>query len=404
MWAESTQPLLDLDLGGRDGFSPSCYVLSPITGAYQRMPNFLDEKHSVATAIDADAYLARLDGFATALDANTDRFRHDAGKGVVPPDFLLDITLGQLAALRTTGDKSGLVKSLDRRARAKGLGEAYGAKAAQLYDAKVGPALDRQIAALKAARQAAVHDAGVWRFKDGPAFYAANLKYTTTTNMTPQEVHQLGLDQAKEYGARLDVLLRKQGLTQGTVGQRIQQLYKDPSYYFPNTDPGRAQLLAYLQDRLAQVKARLPTMFHRLPTQAIEARRVPAAIQDGAPLAYSESAPLDRSRPGCIYFNLKDTGEWPKWNLPSTLYHEGLPGHQLQGGLAQESQGIPMLRKDHVLFGLWRRMGALRRTARPGAGHVRGRPPGRDRLAKGADLPRRALCGRHRHARHALES
>src|SRR5258708_6927544 len=132
------------------------------------MPNFLDEKHSIATAADAEAYLARLDGFATVLDQNTDRFRHDAGKGVIPPDFLLDITLGQLAALRTTGDKSDLVKSLDRRARAKGLGEAYGAKAAQLYDAKVGPALDRQIAALKQAPPGPVHQAGRWPLQGGP--------------------------------------------------------------------------------------------------------------------------------------------------------------------------------------------------------------------------------------------
>ena len=349
--AETTQPILDLDIGGRDGFSPSCYVLSPITGAYQRMPNFLDENHRVETASDAEAYLARLDGFATALDANTDRFRHDAGQGVVPPDFLLDITIGQLAALRTTGDKSDLTLSLDRRARKKGLGEAYGPRAAQIYDGKVGPALDRQIAALKAARPGAVHDAGIWRFKQGEAFYEANLKYTTTTSMTPAEVHQLGLDQAKEYGARLDVLLRKQGLTQGTVGERIKQLYKDPSYYFPNTDPGRAQLLAYLQDRLTQVTKRLPTMFHRLPNQAIEPRRVPPAIEAGSPLAYSEPAPMDRSRPGVIFFNLADTAEWPKWNLPSTLYHEGLPGHQLQGGLAQESQGIPILRKNMYFSG-----------------------------------------------------
>jgi uncharacterized protein (DUF885 family) len=349
--AEATQPLLDPDIGGRDGFSPSCYVISPITGAYQRIPNFLDEKHSIATTQDADDYLARLDGFGTALDQNTDRFRHDVGKGIVPPDFLLDITLGQIAALRTSGEASDLVKSVDRRARAKGLGEGYGARAARIYDAKVGPALDRQMAALKAARAGAVHDAGVWRFKDGPAFYAANLKYTTTTSMTPEEVHRLGLDQAKEYGARLDELLRRQGLTQGTVGQRIQALYKDPGYYFPNTDPGRAQLLAYLQDRLTQVKARLPTMFSRLPHQQIEARRVPPAIEDGSPLAYSESAPMDRSRPGVIYFNLKDTAEWPKWNLPSTLYHEGLPGHQLQGGLAQESQGIPILRKNMYFSG-----------------------------------------------------
>jgi uncharacterized protein (DUF885 family) len=344
--AESTQPLLDLDVGGRDGFSPSCYVLSPITGAYQRMPDFLDDNHTVETATDAEAYLARLDGFATALDSNTDRFRHDEGKGVVPPDFLLDITIAQVGALRTTGDKSDLVKSLDRRARAKGLGEAWGQKAAAIYDAKVGPALDRQIAALKAARPGAVHDAGVWRFKEGPAFYAANLKYTTTTGMTPAEVHKLGLDQAKEYGAALDVLLKKQGLTQGTVGERIKALYKDPSYYFPNTDPGRAQLLAYLQDRLTAVKARLPRVFDRLPHQQIEARRVPPAIEAGSPGAYSESAPMDRSRPGVIFFNLADTHEWPKWNLPSTLYHEGLPGHQLQGGLAQESPGIPLLRKN----------------------------------------------------------
>ena len=349
--ADTTQPLLDLDLGGRDGFSPSCYVLSPITGAYQRIPNFLDEKHTVETAQDADAYLARLDGFATAIDQNTDRFRHDIGKGVVPPDFLLDITLGQLAALRTSGEKSDLTKSLVRKAAAKGLDGAYGAKAAKLYDAKIGPALDRQIAALKKARVGAVHDAGIWRFKDGGAFYQANLRYTTTTNMTPAEVHELGQEQAKEYGARLDILLRKQGLTQGTVGERIKALYKDPSYYFPNTDPGRAQLLAYLNDRLTQVKAKLPGVFHRLPTQAIEPRRVPPAIQDGAPLAYSEAAPMDRSRPGVIYFNLKDTAEWPKWNLPSTLYHEGLPGHQLQGGLAQESTGIPMLRKNMYFSG-----------------------------------------------------
>jgi uncharacterized protein (DUF885 family) len=347
---ESTKPLMDLDIGGRDGFSPSCYVLSPITGAYQRVPVMLDAKHAIATSADADAYLARLDGFATALDANTDRFRHDVSKGVVPPDFLLDITIGQLGALRTSSDRSDLVASLERRASAKGL-QGYGAKAAALYDQKVGPALDRQIAALKAARPQATHDAGVWRFKDGPAFYAANLRYTTTTNMTPEEVHRMGLDQAAEIGARLEVLLRKRGLTQGTVGERIKGLYKDPTLYFANNDAGRAELLAYLQTQLKEVEGRLPRMFDRLPHQRIEARRVPPNIEDGSPLAYSESAPMDRSRPGTINFNLKDTAEWPKWNLPSTLYHEGLPGHQLQGGLAQESQGIPLLRKNMYFSG-----------------------------------------------------
>ncbi len=347
---EATKPLLDLDLGGTDGFSPSCYVLSPITGAYQRIPVFLDTKHSIETASDADAYLERLDAFAGALDGNTERFRHDVAKGAIPPDFLIDITIGQLEALRVSADKSGLVGSVETRAKAKGL-NGYGAKAASIYDAKVGPALDRQIAALKAVRPQATHDAGIWRFKDGDAFYAANLKYTTTTSMTPKEVHQLGLDQAAEIGARLDVLLKKAGLSQGTVGERIAALYKDPKYYYPNTDEGRAELLAYLNKKLAAVQAKLPQMFARLPNSVIEPRRVPPAIQDGSPLAYSEGAPLDRSRPGYIYFNLQDTHEWPTWNLDTTLYHEGLPGHQLQGGLAQESQGIPTLRKTMYFSG-----------------------------------------------------
>ncbi|HEX5378991.1 MAG TPA: DUF885 family protein, partial [Phenylobacterium sp.] len=123
------------------------------------------------------------------------------------------------------------------------------------------------------------------------------------------------------------------------------------SLYYPNTDAGRAELLAGLQVKLKEVAARLPRMFAHLPHQQIEARRVPPAIQDGSPGAYSESAPMDRSRPGTINFNLKNTNEWPKWNLSSTLYHEGLPGHQLQGGLAQESPGIPAIRKNMYFSG-----------------------------------------------------
>jgi uncharacterized protein (DUF885 family) len=305
----------------------------------------------VETKADADAYLARLDAFASVLDANTERFRHDVAQGVIPPDFLIDITLNQVSQVCVPVAQSGLVSSLAKRAADKGLGDSYGKDAARIYEQKVCPALERQMAALKEARPRATHDAGVWRFEKGPAFYAANLRYTTTTNLTPDEVHQLGLHEAAEIGAKLDVLLKKQGLTQGGVGARIQALYKDSKYYYPNTDPGRAELIAYLQNQLKEVKARLPRMFDRLPNMEIEVRRVPPAIDSGAPGAYSESAPMDRSRPGYIYFNLHDTAEWPKWNLPSTLYHEGLPGHQLQGGLAQESQGIPMLRKNMYFSG-----------------------------------------------------
>jgi uncharacterized protein (DUF885 family) len=348
---ESLKRILDFPFGGQDGFSPSPYVLSPITGAYQGVPDFLESQHRVEVASDADAYLSRLEAFATNLDANTEQFRRDVAMGVVPPDFLLDTTITQVKSLQVQPEQSGLVTSLARRARDKGLSDAYAAKAAKIYADRIAPALARQSEALTKARALATHDAGVWHVRQGPEFYAANLHYTTTTEMTPAEVHQMGLDQAREIGARLDVLLKAEGLTQGGVGERIQALYRNPKYLYPNTDTGKAEIMAYLGVRLAEMKRRMPTMFEHVPAFAIEARPVPAAIDSGAPLAYAQSPSLDGSRPGYIYFNLHDTAEWPRWNLDSTLWHEGLPGHQLQGGIALESKDIPILRRNMYFSG-----------------------------------------------------
>ncbi|WP_158915240.1 DUF885 family protein [Caulobacter sp. S45] len=346
---ESRRRVLALDMGGTDGFSPSCYVLSPITGAYHGVPDFLENKHKVEDAEGAEAYLDRMKALAGALDDNTERFRHDTAKGVVPPDFLIDITLTQMGQIRVPASQSRVVASLAKRAADKGLPARYAEGAAHLHETMILPALDRQMTTVKAARAQAGHVPGISRFRDGEAFYAANLRYTTTTSMTPKEVHQLGLDEAKEIGARLDVLLKAQGLTQGSLGQRVQALFKDPTQFYANTPEGKAQLLAYLQAKLEAVKARLPTVFDRLPPYKVEARAIPAAIDSGAPGAYSEPPSLDGSRPGYIRFNLHDTAEWPRWNLDTTLYHEGLPGHQLQMGLSLQSTEIPILRRNMYL-------------------------------------------------------
>jgi uncharacterized protein (DUF885 family) len=293
--------------------------------------------------------VARLAAFAGVLDDNTQRFRRDVGQGVLPPDFLIDTTLAQMTALRAPPERSGLVQSLARRAREKGLSDRYAAQAADIYLARVVPALSRQIEAVQAARPKAGHAPGISRFPKGADFYAANLHYTTTTNMTPAEVHQLGLDEAHAIGARLDALLKAQGLTQGTLGARITALYKDPGLYFADTPAGKAQLLAYLQGKLADVRQRLPVMFDRLPRQSVEVRAVPSEIDAGAPGAYSQPPAMDGSRPGIIYFNLHDTADWPRPALATTLYHEGLPGHQLQMGVALESGAIPLLRRQLYL-------------------------------------------------------
>lgn len=336
--------IMAFDFGGV-AFSPSPYAVSQLTGAYQSTPEFLDTKHAIDDADDAQAYLARLSAFAVQLDQDTDRMAHDAASGVVPPDFLLDTTLVQMRARRQPADKAVVVTSLARRASAKGLDSRYANEAAKIYESQVLPALERQIAATEKLRPGASHEAGVGRLKEGPAFYAAALKATTTTSLSPDAIHRIGLEQAAQISARIDGLLKAQGLTEGTVGERIAHLARDPAMLFPNGEAGKAEAIAWCNGRLDAIRPRLPTRFKRLPAYRFEVRAVPAANEAGAASAFSQPPPLDGSRPGLVYFNLGDTTEWPKWALATTVYHEGLPGHQLEGGLALSNPNLPRIRK-----------------------------------------------------------
>ena len=347
---QSQASLQRFDFGGA-AFSPSAYVVSQLTGVYQSVPDFLDTKHTIATAEDAEAYLSRLAAFGDQLDADTERMRHDVGLGIVPPDFILDLTLDQMTKTAAPAGEALVVTSLARRAAEKGLPDRYGRDAARIYGEKVLPALERQLAFTKGLRAHAVHDAGVWRFKEGPAFYEAALHSTTTTRLSPDEVHRIGLEQGKAISARIDTLLRAQGLTQGTIAERIRHLYADPAQIFPNTDAGKAQAIAYCNRRLEEIKPRLPRAFKRLPPYRFEVRRVPPQTEAGAASAFSQGPALDGSRPGIVYFNLHDSAEWPKFCLSTTIFHEGLPGHQLEGGLALSNANLPLLRKNTSFSG-----------------------------------------------------
>ncbi|WP_419827863.1 DUF885 domain-containing protein [Sphingomonas sp.] len=332
------------DFGG-SGYGPSPYVVSQQTGAYQSVPDFLDTKHPIATAADADAYLSRLSAFATQLDAETARMRHDEGVGVVPPDFILDLTLAQMAKLRVPASQALVVTSLARRATAKGLGDTYGARATTIYEREVLPAIDRQIAEIQSLRAKATHDAGLWRLRQGEDFYSVALRTTTTDSRSPEDVHRFGLDEARAISSRLDAELRRQGMTKGGIGKRMAALYKNPAQLYPNTDAGKAQAIAYCNAKLDAIRAKLPTAFKRIPQYQFEVRRVPPQTEAGAASAFSQSPALDGSRPGLVYFNLRDAAEWPKFCLATTVYHEGLPGHQFEGGLALSNTDLPRIRK-----------------------------------------------------------
>jgi len=331
------------DYGG--GGSGSPYIITQLTGAYCQIPDFLDSQHSIATKADAEAYLARLDAFSTMLDQEAEQVRHDAGLGVIPPDFVIDKALIQMIALRDTpADKAVLVQSLVRRAREKKLEGDYEARATKIYQGKVVPALGRQIDLMKTLRTKAVHDAGVWRLPKGDAYYAVSLKSATTTDLPPADVHQTGLDMVASLSARIDTLLKAQGMADGTVGQRLRALYDDPKYRYPNTDDGKVKLIADLNVRVKAVQAKLPAYFKTLPKSPVEIRRVPTYTEAGAPGGYYQSPSLDGSRPGVYYINLRDTAEVPAWTLGTLTFHESIPGHHLQLSLQQEAD-LPLIRK-----------------------------------------------------------
>ncbi|MDZ4369978.1 MAG: DUF885 family protein [Phenylobacterium sp.] len=322
-------------------FSP--YVVSQLTGPYQALPDFLDARHPIASAADAQAWLARLDGFAKALDDCTASLRAEAARGVLAPDVLLAQTSAQLGKLEASDT---LTISFAKRCAAAGLTGDWPDHARRLLETKVRPAVARQRAAVDALRSTATSDAGVWKLPDGEAYYAGALAYQTTTALKPDEVHALGLEQVKTLQAQIDGLLRAEGLTGGTVTERLTALNQRPDQLFANTDAGREALLAYLRTRVADIETRLPRVFATIPDAPIEIVRVPAAIEDGAANGYAQGASLDGKRPGRFYINLKDTSEWPRYSLPSLAYHEAYPGHLWQGAISQQSTDIPMIRRQ----------------------------------------------------------
>ncbi|HVV28898.1 MAG TPA: DUF885 family protein [Rhizomicrobium sp.] len=325
------------------------YILSQLTGNYCNTPSFLDTQHMIETKADADAYLARLSAFAAAMDQEIEVARHDIGQGVVPPDFALAKTLLQMNALRApAADASPLTQSVARRTAKKNIAGPYAADAAKIVREKVYPALERQIALVKEMQARATHDAGIWKLPKGGDYYRASLSYWATTDMTPEAIHKLGLEVVADHTARIDAIMKSRGITGGTVGQRLLALVKDPKYLYPNTDAAKDRLIADLNAKVRAMRAMLPGYFGTLPKAAVEIRRVPKNIEASQPGGYYYPPPLDGSRPGIYWINLRDTAEVPRWRLPSLTYHESIPGHHLQISLQNEAT-LPLLRKMVLL-------------------------------------------------------
>jgi uncharacterized protein (DUF885 family) len=341
------------EIGGGAG---SPYAITQLTGSYTDFPDFMDQQHPLRTRDEADAFLARLRQYPRALDEDTAVAAEDASHGVIAPDFAIDRALTQLNVFTSTAPaETVLVQTLVRRLpdnlevpeaeRAR-----YVSAAEQIVRDEIMPAYQRQIAEMQRQRRLATHDAGVWRLQQGADLYAAALRSRTTTTLSPDEIHQMGLDLISQTHGEMDQILRAQGMTRGSVAQRVQLLSRRADQLYPNTDAGRAQILADLNQRTREIVALMPRAFNVLARAQLEIRRVPVTTEAGSPGGYYQRAALDGSRPGAYYINLRDTHEWPKFTLPTLNYHEGVPGHHWQISIQQETGDTPFIRRALIGF------------------------------------------------------
>jgi uncharacterized protein (DUF885 family) len=272
--------------------------------------------------------------------------RVDADSGVIPPDFVIDRTIPLLGNItRVQAGMSGMVESLVKRGHEKQIAGDWQARAERIVAREIYPAVAAQMQLLMDQRSRATHDAGVWRLPEGEAYYSYSLEFGTTTRMSAEEVHRLGLDRMAELSSRADRVLKSQGMTCGTVAERIRAMGRDAKFVYPNTDDGKAALIAELNEQMAEMQRRLPEQFGRLPRAPVEIRRVPVEIEAGATGGYYQLPSLDGSRPGAYFINLRDTAEQPSWSLPTLTYHEAIPGHHMQLSLALETSALHPLRR-----------------------------------------------------------
>ena len=317
------------------------YVVIQNVGAYLDLPRFLDSDHPVENAADAEAYLARMQAYAKQLDGERGRIEAARGKGLVPPGFLIDKALQQMRmSAKTTREGGMLVESIARRT--KTIAGDWAERARMIAAQEIAPALDRQIVELEAQRKIAKADAGMWAQPNGDDFYRWALRASTTTNMTPDEVHAMGQEELKALHAEMDTIMKGLGFTTGTVGQRMQALAKDRRYQFAEGDKGRQEILAFIQERLTWFRAQLPRAFNTQMNPNMEVKRLPPEEEPGAPTAYGGAGSIDGKIPGRYWINLKSTDLHSKYSLADLTFHESIPGHILQGEFTRK---MPIIRQ-----------------------------------------------------------
>jgi len=341
------------------------YPVNQMFGVQNNLPSFLESAHKLRNASDADAYISRLSKFDTKFDQVLEGLKIREDMGIIPPRFVIDRVLNEMKGFTgqgqpkielEKGDDDPIHKNIlyanfkDKIDTLKALSDADKKELNDRVEvemrATVFPAYQKLINYFTVLREKANDDDGVWKFPDGDKFYRYMLKQNTTVSLDPEEIHNIGLSEVSRVEKEMREILISQGYkdTTKTIGEVVQSLNKEERFLYPNDDEGRKQALAEYNRLLDDISNNLDSAFDVRPKASLEVKRVPAFKEEGSAGAYYSGPPVDKSRGGTFYVNLRDMHEIVKFGMKTLAYHEGIPGHHFQIAIQSELENVPMFR------------------------------------------------------------
>lgn len=347
------------------------YPVNQMFGVQSNLPSMMESSHKLRDESDIEAYISRLSKFNTKFDQILEGLKIREEKGIIPPKFVIDRVISEMTgftgAKRSTdinveitdedpvktnilysnfNSKLGEIEGLTEEEK-----EAYKSQVEKEIRTTVFGAYNSLISYFKELKSKATTDDGVWKFPDGDGFYQYQLAQNTTTNYTPEQVHQIGLSEVDRIKAEMLDILTSQGYadTTKTIGDIIQAVNKEERFLYQNNDDGRKEVIEGYNKILDEISAGLDDAFDIRPKASMEVKRVPEFKQEGSAGAYYEQPPMDGSRGGIFYANLRDVTETVKFGMKTLAYHEGIPGHHFQIAIQGELENVPIFRT----FGLF---------------------------------------------------
>jgi len=330
------------------------YPVNQMHGKQSEVPAFLISMHSVDNKSDAEAYISRLKGIKTLFSQLEEGLKTREAKGIMPPKFVFNKVIDDSkniisgAPFDKSNNESTLLKDFKSKiGKLKLSDEEKNILTANAENAllnSVKPAYSSLIKLLETQQQKATNDDGVWKFPNGEAFYNIALQRTTTTKMTSNEIHELGLSEVKRIHDEMRDIMKTVKF-KGNLREFFKFMKEDKQFYYPETEKGKK---AYMDEAVALIdtmKSKLDELFITKPKADIVVKAVEAFREKSAGKAFYQRGTPDGRRPGTYYANLYDMKSMPIYQMEALAYHEGIPGHHMQLSIAQELKDIPMFRK-----------------------------------------------------------